>query len=255
LSISPYNSYLYFILANVQDTMGNDVAADRNFKKAIRLNPTQATYLQNYGSFLDRRGKHTIADALMQAGIRHDRIDPDRKRNYAQFLFNANENEKGMEVMSTVFDQDPGQAGVDIAFLTDAGISDADIRLSLPDRVEPYLAFASYLDQKGDREQAAIIYHQALSFINHEKVVQPDYFLRVSGFFREQKRYEEALDVILQAIEFFPSDADLRKAAGNLYEEMGLTHRAAEEYRLALTIEQGNPKTRKQSEILKQNTD
>jgi O-antigen ligase/tetratricopeptide (TPR) repeat protein len=255
LSLSPYNSYIYFLLADVNNTMGDDEAAAGYYQKAIRLNPTQATYLQNYGIFLAKKGEYNLADSLMQAGIRHDRVEPDRKRNYAKFLFSADENDKGLQVMNDVFVQDPGRAAYDIAFLVDAGFSDADIRRSLPDRVMPLLAFADYLDQNGDTGQAAILYRQALTNIDNEKVVQPDYFFWVSRFFSEQKRYEEALNVILDAIALFPANADLRVAAGNLYEEMGLTHRAIEEYRVAQTIDLGSSQARNRLAILQQNTD
>jgi tetratricopeptide (TPR) repeat protein len=127
--------------------------------------------------------------------------------------------------------------------------------LNLPARVIPLLAFAEHLEQKGDAEQAAVIYYQALDNIGNEKVVRLDYFLKVSKFFREQKRYEEALDVILKAIILFPASADLRVAAGNLYEDMGLIHRAAEEYRLALVIDPGGTEARRQLGILQQDTD
>lgn len=252
MSISPYNSYIYFLQASIQNTMGNDDAASGYYKKAIRLNPTQATYLQNYGIFLEKNGEHTMADSLMQAGIHHDRIDPDRKRNYARFLIKAREKEKCLQVMSAVFAQDPQKAANDIAFLTEAGFTDSEIRWSLPASVIPLLAFAEYLEQKEEQEQATTLFRQALANIDNEKVVRPDYFLKVSRFFRNQKRYEEALDVILQAIVLFPADVDLRVAAGNLYEKMGLKYRAAEEYSLALTIDQGDLRARKQLAILQQ---
>ena len=252
LSILPYNSYSYSLMADVHDAMGNSKTASSYYKKAIRLNPAQATYLQNYAIILNKNGERNLADSLMQAGIRHDRVNPDRKRNYAWFLFSVDENEKGLQVMSTVFSQDPGNAGFDIAALNDIGFSDADIRRNLPNRVVPLLAFADYLEKKGDPKQAAVIFHQALANIDNEKVLRLDYFLKVSKFFREQQRYEEALDVIIQAIGLFPADADLRIAAGNLYEEMGFLHRAAEEYRVALTIDQWSQQARKHLAILQQ---
>jgi tetratricopeptide (TPR) repeat protein len=255
LSLSPYNSYIYFLMADVNNTMGNQEAADRYYKKAIRLNPTQSTYLQNYGFFLNKKGEHSLADSLMQAGIRHDRNEPDRKRKYARFLFNANENEKGLQVMTDVFAEDSKNAAFDIAFLVDAGFSYADIRRILPDKTAPFLAFADFLDQKGDLEQAAVLYRQALTKIATEKVVMPDCFFKVSRFFTEQERYEEALDVILQAITFFPAHVELRVAAGNLYGELGLTHRAIEEYRVALAIDQGSSEARKRLALLQQDAD
>jgi O-antigen ligase/Tfp pilus assembly protein PilF len=254
-SLSPYNSYINFLLAEINNTMGNGEASDRYYKKSIRLNPTQATYLQNYGFFLNKNGEYSLADSLMQAGIRHDRNDPDRKRNYARFLFDANENEKGLQVMTDVFAGDSQNAASDIAYLIDAGFSVVDIRRNFPAKTVPLLAFADFFDQKGDPEQAAVLYRQALGKITSEKVVVPAYFSKVSRFFREQKRYEEALDVILQAIALFPAHSDLRITAGDLYGEMGLTHRAIEEYRLAIAIDQGNSEARERLALLQQKTD
>jgi hypothetical protein len=63
------------------------------------------------------------------------------------------------------------------------------------------------------------------------------------------------LDVIMQAITLFPAHADLRVAAGNLYGEMGLTHRAIEEYRVALAIDAGSSEARRRLAFLQQNAD
>jgi Tfp pilus assembly protein PilF/O-antigen ligase len=254
LAISPLNSHIPFLLADVQKTIGNQEVSNRYYRKAIKLNPTQATYLQNYGLFLDKNGERSMADFLMKASVHHDRSNPDRKRNYAEFLIKGDENDKGLQVMASVFAQDPARASNDIAFLVDSGFADDDIRLNLPDRVWPFLAFAAYMDQKGDHNQAAALYRQALTYIKNEENLRSDYFYRVSGFFGKQKRYEEGLDVILQAIKFFPADAGLRVRAGNLYRDMGLTHQAIEQYQQALAIDSGNTDAIKHLAKLQQNS-
>jgi len=251
LKISPLNSYTHFLMAEIQKTLGNDEAADRYYKESIRLDPAQATYLQDYGVFLDIKGERSLADSFMQAGILHDLIEPERKRNYAKFLFSGEENEKGLGVMRSVFIQDPKAAEGDIAFLIGLGLSVDDIRLNLPDRVVPYLALARHVEQKGDQGIAAALHRQALTYIN-EKDLRASYFIQVYEFFYKQKRYEESLDVILQAIEFFPANAELRVLAGKSYRKMGLTHQAAEQFQQALAIDQVNSHARKQLEKLKQ---
>jgi len=255
LEISPLNSKIYFLLAEVNKSIGENEAAAKYYRKAIKLNPIQATYLQNYGMFLEKNGEHSLADSFMVAGVRHDIIEPDRKRNYARFLFNNNEKEIGLQVMSAVFAQDPKKARSDIVFLVDSGFSDDEIRMNLPSKVVPLLSFADYLEQKGDREQAATIYRQALTNIDNEKAVRPEYFYPASRFFRKQKRYDEALDIILQAIEFFPANAMLRVEAGNLYRDMGLRYQAIKEYQQALAIDQLNPEARKHLAELRQGAD
>jgi len=245
LLLSPLNSYTSFLLADIQNIIGNTEAADRYYRRAIKLNPAHATYLQNYGLFFAMHGELAMADSLLRAGIRHDRSNPDRKRKYAKFLLEGNDKEKLLQVMATVFTQNPRRASDDIVFLVDAGISDNDIRRNLPDRVVPFLAFASYLEQKGNHVQAAAVYRQSLTYINNEKYVWPSYFSRISIFFSKQKKYEEGLNVILQGIKLFPAAAGLRVVAGNLYRDMGLAHRAVEQYQQALSIDQGNSQARK----------
>jgi tetratricopeptide (TPR) repeat protein len=191
----------------------------------------------------------------MKASVLHDRSNPDRKRKYAEFLIKGDDNDMGLQVMASVFAQDPARASNDIAFLVDSGFADDDIRRNLPARVVPFLAFAAHLEGKGDQDQAAALYRQALTYINNEENVRPDYFNRVSRFFSKQKRYEEGLEVILQAIKLFPADAGLRVRAGNLYQDMGLTHRAIEEYEQALTIDLQNPEARKHLARLQEATD
>ena len=255
LSFSPLNSYILFLLADAQKTIGNDEVAARYYRKAIRLNPAQATYLQSYGFFLSKHGERIMADSLLQAGVRHDRSNPDRKRKYAKFLIDGNENEKGLQVIASVFAQDPNGAENDMAFIVEAGISDNDIRRNLPTRVVPHLAFAAHLEQKGDQEQAAALYRQSLTYIDNEKNVRPYYFYWVSRFFSKQKRYEEGLDVIMQGIKLFPADAGMRIRAGNLYRNMGLAHRAVEQYQQALSIDQTNPQASKHLEKFQKEMD
>jgi Tfp pilus assembly protein PilF len=227
-------------MAELQRKIGNDKAAEKFYRKAIKLNPVRSTYLQNYGLFLGMQGKHNWADSLMQAGVRHDISNPERKRKYAEYLIESDENEKGLQVMAAVFAQDPRAAENDIAFLVNSGISESDIRRNLPNRVVPFLKFAALMEQRGDLEQAAALYHQALTYINNEENLWPKYFIQICSFFSKHKRYDEGLDVILQAIKLFPAHAGLRVRAGNLYWDMGLIHQADEQYQQALAIDQEN---------------
>jgi len=255
IRVSPLNSYTYFLMADLQKNIGNAEIAEKFYRRAIRLNPVQANYLQNFGLFLDMQGKHNWADSMMQAGVRHDLSNPDRKRKYAEYLFKNDEKEKGLQVMAAVFAQDPGRAGNDITFLVNSGISDNDIRRNLPARVFPFLEFADLMEHRGEVEQAAALYHQALTYVNNEENLWPSYFIWASSFFNKHNRYEEALDVILQAIEIFPADAGLRVRAGDLYHDMGFTHQATEQYHQALMIDQGNPQAQNQLDKLQQAVD
>jgi Tfp pilus assembly protein PilF len=239
-SISKLNSYTYFLMAEAQKTIGNKVYADRNYRKAIRLNPVQASYLQNYGLFLAGNGKFSLADSLMSAGIRHGSSNSDYKLNYAKFLIDENKKSKVSQLMRDIFAQHPEESAKFIKFFADSDFSDKDIRMNMPERVLPFLRFADYLSRKGETEQAAALYRQALTYIEKEKNVRPDYFYHVSHFFINQKRYDEGLEIIQQGIKLFPNEAGFRVNSGKIYQKMGLKNKAVEEYQLALTIDRKN---------------
>ena len=58
-------------------------------------------------------------------------------------------------------------------------------------------------------------------------------FIHVYQFYKNNDQIESALHVILKAISFFPNDAGLYRMAGNLYQKLGIEHRAEEAFRRA----------------------
>lgn len=237
----PLSAKYQYLLANNKAYLGDTEAAADHYRKSIRLNPVRAKYLHGFGSFLAAQGQLQTAELLFQTGIQRDKSNPHRYRTYAEFLLAHEKREKVLQVMGQALALDTPRNKEELRFLVDAGFADKDIRRALPDRARPYLDFAAMLEKQGKLDMAATLYRQGLNFINNEQAaIRPDYFHRVSRFFSRQQRYEEALAVILQGIETLPHQAGLRVAAGNLYCQLDLTRRAAEEYRQALAIDGGN---------------
>ena len=76
--------------------------------------------------------------------------------------------------------------------------------------------------------------------MNNEKHLWPGLFIQISDFFKNQKRYEEGLDIILKALDLFPYDLWLRVKAGDFYRYMGSNQQAVEQYQQALAIDPEN---------------
>jgi tetratricopeptide (TPR) repeat protein len=251
LQVSPLDSYAHFTLAGLQRELGNTTLAEPQYLRAIRLNPSQATYLQDYGEFKAEQGDNARAEAFFTAGIKRDKSGPDRRRRYAEFLLSTDQREKGLQVMGEVLAMEPSANKDDIQYLVDSGYSDEEIRQNLPALVEPYLALAEHLEKQNDQQTAAAVYRNALTYVEKEKKINPNHFYRICEYFNRQQRYEEALDVALQGIEAVPSDFRLRVLAGNLYRQLGMTSKAIEQYQQALVIDHDNVEAKRNLAKLK----
>ena len=119
-------------------------------------------------------------------------------------------------------------------------LSDEEISGSLPERVEPHLLFADYLYKTGKENMAEDEYRNAFQYIKNEKPVTPAYFYAAYRYYMKKNRYDDALRIMRMATEFLPDDAGIRITTAGLYEKLGITYRAAEEYKKALLI---NPKS------------
>jgi Tfp pilus assembly protein PilF len=64
------------------------------------------------------------------------------------------------------------------------------------------------------------------------------YFLHVYQFYQRNHQYEDALHIILKAIQYFPENHGLHYTAGDLYRKLGIDYRAEEEFRKADILKQ-----------------
>ncbi|MBU4264342.1 MAG: O-antigen ligase family protein [Proteobacteria bacterium] len=241
VTYDPLNSYYHFLSASLANRLGDQTAARQRFEKAIKLNPTQPTYLQDFGVFLSNQGMEKEADLFLQAGIRHDRSNGDRYREYGQWLIRSNGNmETALKVYGQAMDLNPEYAKDDIQFLAGKGYRDRDIQLALPDRVRPHLAFAEFLVKNGEEVMAESAYRNALKYGENETGSLAYAYQKVYDFFARRNRYDEALEIMLQATAHEPKHVSLHLIAAKLYEKMGLMAKATDEYRKVLTIEPRN---------------
>ena len=212
LRLAPLDSLAAFRLAQAQDLLGNKAEAARFFQRAIRLNPAQATFHYFYGLFLSRQGDLDRADGFMRASVRYGAYDPSRRLFYAIWLVqNKGHQEAGAE-FGRMLAMAPADAAGGIQIMAAMGLSDDEISASLPDRVQPHLAFAAHLREKGEKEDAAEAYQAALSHLDREPTITAAFFWPAHDFFVKEKRNDDALAVLRQAVARLPGDTRLRAA-------------------------------------------
>ncbi len=257
IKYDPFNSLYYMIFGNAEKALEREENAFRYFKKGIRLNPANGVYLQTLAEAISDQGDLETADRLFRAGTRRDVNSSHRFANYAFWLLENQQKEKGIETMRHAISLSPRQTRWYLELLVDEELlGNTDLVRVLPKRVEPRTIFAEYLEEylaghlikekKDDLTQAA--YKNALTYLNEEAEIKPSFFFKVYKHYVKQKQYEDALAVIQTGITYLPKNARLRATAGSLYEKLGIHYRAVEEYKTALIFD---PKNRQAKRRLK----
>jgi O-antigen ligase/Flp pilus assembly protein TadD len=225
------NPAYYQVLANTSAMMGRPTQALDHYETLLRLAPLNSQYLQDAGYFLSSRGDHDKADQLMRTAIDYDHNNVSTYLNYAAWLFEKKQVDKGLHVLKSAMQMKPGATDTCLTLMVWFGLNDNRMQFALPDRVLPHLEFADYLLSKGYKNKAEISYLEALDCLPNEDEIKKGTFLKVYRFYHDEKKYEKALQIIKQAIQHFPNDHRLHQIAGNLYKKLGITYRAEEEYR------------------------
>ncbi|MCJ7616039.1 MAG: hypothetical protein MUO43_05830 [Desulfobacterales bacterium] len=225
--------------------ISDNEAALHYFKKAMHRNPVYGPLLQDFGEFMSDTGQPEIAEKLILAGIKYNRISSVRYKTYAEWLLANNHKDRGIDTMRTAITMDIKKSRYYIDLMDEKGFSLNEIRNALPDRVEPHIFLAEFLLDKGMQREAESTYLKAFNFLDNEEEVNPDCFFRANRYFIKQKQYDEALNIMLKGIECLPDNAKIRAAAASLYERIGILYRAIEEYKNALILDPENRHVRK----------
>jgi tetratricopeptide (TPR) repeat protein len=247
---NPMDFFSAWLTAITANQMGDTNKALFYFKKALCRNPVCAPLLQDFGEFMSETGRPEIAERLILAGIKYNRINSKRYKTYAEWLLANGEKARGIDTMRTAILLNVGKSRSYIDFMAENGLGLNEIRGALPDRVEPYIDLAEYLLDRGMQHQAENTYSDAFNYLDKKVEVSPSCFFKASTYFSKQKNYDEALNIMLKGIEYVPDNAKIRIAAAFLYEKVGIPYRATEELKYALILDPKNRRARKKLQEL-----
>ena len=249
ISYDPLNSFFYMIFGNAEKSLGQEKNAFSYFKKAIWLNPTNGVYLQTIGEAVADMGDKRMADRLLQAGTRRDVNSSHRYANYAYWLLENGNRDKGVETMRQAIAMSPRQTRRYLELLVDDQLlANNELARVLPERVESRIVFAEYLEEhltegliEGKRiDLVNAAYKDAMSYLDKEEKVQPPHIFKIYRYYMKQKRYEDALAVMQKGMTRLPENGKIRATVGSLYEKLGIPYRAVEEYKTALVFDPKN---------------
>ncbi len=248
--LDPLEAKYYYAAGNLEMLLLNNAPALGLYKDAVRLCPANGDYLQRLGLVMSGLKHYRAADELLRSGIKYDISNPERYKRYALWLFSMGNTEEGIKVVRKSISMEPRKTREYITLMILDGLSDREILGALPEKVEPHLLFADYLQKVGQDGMAEAEYLNALRYVRNEDTVKPSFFYQVSGYYMKKGRTYDALTVMRKAMEFFPNDAGIRLTAADLYEKAGAPYKAIEEYRKALSIDPQDSLAKKKLDAL-----
>lgn len=236
----PLEPKYHYELAQADLATKDDRGALKEYGEAVRLDPASGEYQQALGLALAGGGEFDIAEKLLRFGIECDRNNPSGYLTYGRWLLSRKRRDEGVSNLKRAISLEPQRTREYIAWLVLSGETNESIRDYMPEETGAYLQFANYLDSTGDDSLAEEMYKKALDLCRNEHEADQSLFFRVNNFFAKRQRYDEALDAMRKGIELLPRNAAIRMAAAGLYEKIGVTYRAQEEYRQVLILNPGN---------------
>ena len=225
-------------VASTASLLSDNSEALNHYAKSLRLDPENSRYLMDAAAFMHRQGNHDLAEILFNDSMQTDQKNMAAYIKYAAMLFKINQPGKSLAVLKQAISVNPRITDACLALMILNHIDEDRMHLALPDRVEPYLVLGDFFDSMGDPRKAESSFLNALEFLPGEKQIEKHYFLHVYRFYQRNHQYENALQIILKAIAYFPDDRGLHRIAGDLYKKLGIDYRAEEEILKARILEQ-----------------
>jgi Tfp pilus assembly protein PilF len=237
---APLNHFYPFLRADAAAKAGLTQQAVSHYQSALRLSPTSALTLQELGRLLDHAGRPVPAEQLLKVAIRRAVQSPDGYSAYADWLIEKRRDKQGLDQMREAIERDPKHARDYIDNMDLWGLSAADMAQAIPDSTEPCLAMAMYLQEIKDDEGAEKYYRKAMWTESRSDRARAGLFQRIYRHYFKQEDWKEALAVMQLAVDRLPDDPGLRISIARVYEKLGITYRASEEYQKALILRPGN---------------
>ncbi len=221
--------------------------------EALRLDPLNSDYLQANAMILASLGQGKKAESLLQAGV-DSGVGSEAMRQFLVVWYLENERlEAALNEIRRTLELFPEQAPGYLALMNRYGLQPADMKRALPERSIPLIAMGDFLAAEGKEDAAEASYHAALIHAAGEARPSLTPFWRVHDYFAARGKFQEALEALQAAVRVFPESPELRGRIAGLYESMGITYRAIEEYRKTLLLDPGNHSVRTRLEELQGN--
>lgn len=243
---SPFDPLYPSILASISVLKDDWHGADNHFQRSLRLSPVNSGVLQSAARHFCRHGEGEKGRVLFEAAIAHDRVNPQRYKLFAGWLLEQGQTDAGRLQLQRAMAVSCAKKTVydSVSLLMRHGFSYDDILHVLPERVCVRFVFADMILKFGDKAFSRDVVVDSLAFAETDDQIKSWHFAKIYRVYMDEKNYEMARFVMTKAMGFFPGNAHLHILTGDMYVKMGISYRAVEEYRQALSLDPMNSKAK-----------
>lgn len=232
-----YPSILGDVEINVKD---NSATALVHYLKAAELDPFNEDYLQQIGVLSFNQGSGA-ADQFMELSYRRALVKEYYFLALVDWYLSNGNRIKAIDILHEGILQDQPVIKDVIPILANHSFSREELALTLPPSMKAWIDYGLYLNKvKGSKDDVEFYLRKALGFLENEKDIQPRYFDSLYRFYHRQKRDDEAIEIIREAVSYLPDHAPFRILLGDYYFQRKIYYRAEEEYQHALLLEPSN---------------
>ncbi len=171
----------------------------------------------------------------MEASTRED------TKGFVSWLLEKGEISEALKQTKTALTLAPEDTPAYLGLFAPYGIPKEKVEQVLPQKSLAYLGFGDYLLGLGQKTEGEKCYTTALYLAGRESPPEREVFQRIYRHYLGQNRIDDALSVVMSGTNSLPDDIELRTKAASLYERLGITYKAAEEYRRILLTDPSNP--------------
>ncbi|MFO7910873.1 MAG: O-antigen ligase family protein [Desulfotignum sp.] len=252
-----------FTSADIAWFAGNEKRAEKLFVEALVRDPLNSLYLGRFATFLARRDQKQRAELGFQKSMLYDKTRPDYTFQYATWLLAGQNREKGLQYLRRTLELDETFIDRVLTTMIVAGIDRADIEQAIPDTPGPAIAFAGFLFDTGEVENAIARYLQCLDLIEAVPVSTVEdpqkqarrkrsWYYQIYRFFHKHNDFQNAIKVMERAEKELPMDAGIKVTLGDLYYGRGILYKALDKYNHALLLSPNHPKAARMAKKINQ---
>jgi O-antigen ligase len=247
---APFNGSYPYALANIRKYQQKNEEALRLYGQALAKQPLEGSFLQAAGLTLAKTDLRQ-GQQLVKMGYSRSKIKDGPLRVWADFELSRRRRVEAVRILRQELRQAPQLLTSIYPLLIEYSFSRAETAAILPELTSAWLACASLTRAAGNETDAGYFLEHALDFLEREPKAQPQYFMQVHTYYRQQKQDERAVEILRQGIAHLPDYAPFHIYLGDYYTSKGIDYRAIEEYGQALLIQPADATVQKKLNRLK----
>ncbi|XP_052004901.1 protein O-mannosyl-transferase TMTC4-like [Xyrauchen texanus] len=256
LSVCPLNAKVHYNVGKNLADRGNQSAAVKYYREAVRLHPKYVHAMNNLGNILKERNELPEAEGLLSAAVQ---IQPDFAAAWMNLGIVQNSLKKFDAAERSYWNAikfrkkypdcyyNLGRLYADLNRSVDALNAWKNATMLKPDHSLAWNNMVILLDNTGNLAQAEIIAKEALKILSKDHTIM----FSLANVLGKQEKYKESEGFFLNALKINPNVASCHGNLAVLYHRWGKLELAKKHYELSLQLDPNAPGTKENYNMLR----